>query len=125
MTTTTTEPVKYETQANGSKMMEDILSGRIKQIDGVWYWTEWHVAYAQQGVDTSTNFVTLKDAEENFAKRLEQCRESWGHNGSKFSEVESERPNGGKSVRFRSVLKSGKPGKLTGILYMDRIRRQR
>ena len=113
--------IPYVFPPNDSKHMDNVLSGSIRQIEGVWYWTEWHVSYAQQSMNTSKNFVTREQADQNWEKRLADLRQAWGHKGKKFSETCSERPNGGKSIRFRSILKNGKPGKLTGILYMDRI----
>jgi hypothetical protein len=111
----------YTQPENQSQMMDDIMASRIKAIDGIWYWTTWHVAYAQQGVDTSANFVTREDADTEWERRLAELRKAWGHRGAQFSETASERPSGGRAVRFRSIRKNGKPGTLTGVLYMDPI----
>jgi len=112
------------TQTTDSQQMADaVRSGRVKQIDGQWYLTEWHVAYAQGGMDTSDNFVTREEAESHFAKRLADVRAGWGNGGNRFSETPVERPNGGKAILFRSIRKNGKPGTLTGILYMAPITR--
>ena len=116
--------IPYTEPADRGRMMDDILGGRIAQVDRQWYWTEWHVAYAQSGMDTANNYVTREQAEAQWEKRLADLRVGWGHKGARFTETPQERPNGGKAIRFRSVLKNGKPGKLTGILYMDRIRRE-
>ena len=112
----------YTQPADPQKYMDHVIGGHIKCVDGVWYWTEWHVAYAQQGVDTSDNFVTREEADAKFAARLADLRKAWGHRGARFTETEEEAPNG-KRIRFRSVLKNGKPGKLTGLLYMNQIKR--
>ena len=109
--------------SDSNRFMNDVYCGRIKQVDGQWYWTEWHVAYAQGPMDTSDNFVTQEQAEQCWEKRLDESRSAWGHKGHRFTESPCERPNGGKAIRFRSVRKNGKPGTLTGILYMDRILR--
>ena len=102
--------------------MDHVLSSRIARQGDKWYWTEWHVAYAQSGMDTSDNFVTREEAEAKFAERLAGCREGFSAKGRGFSETPADRPHGGKSIRFRTIRKNGKPGTLTGILYMDRIR---
>lgn len=100
-----------------------IIGGAIKSLGGKWYWTEWHVAYAQRPMDTSDNFITLQEAQAHFDKRLAECREHWGHKGAKFSEEETRTEDGGRRIRFRSIRKSGKPGTLTGLLYMHHINR--
>lgn len=110
-------------ESDSSKMMDHILSGRVKAIDGTWYWTEWSITYSQQGVCTQTNFVTQEQAEADWTRRLNQARQSWGHKGSRFTETATDRPNGGRSIRFRSIRKNGKTGTLTGLLYMDRLNR--
>lgn len=107
---------------DGQPTIHDIISGRVQQIDMVWYWTEWHVGYCQGGMDTSDNFASTQDALNHFDKRLADIRNGWGHKGAKFSETPEE-TNGYKRIRFRSILKSGKPGKLTGFLYMQPIKR--
>jgi hypothetical protein len=98
---------------------DQILGGHVKMHDGQWYASEWHVGYAQGPMDTSDNFVTREEAEAKFQARLEDLRKGWGHHGGRFTETVFDRPRGGKAIRFRSVLKTGKPGRLTGLLYMD------
>lgn len=105
----------------GKPSYDDMIGGRVKMIEGIWYWTEWHVAYAQGGVNTSDNFVTREEAEAHFHKRLADMRPAFGHKGNKFTEEPCKRPNGGKAIRFRIIRKNGKPGAITGLLYMDKI----
>ena len=112
----------YVEPTDRSRMIEDTLSGRIKQVDGKWYWTEWHVSYGQQGVCTADNFVTYAAAFECFTRRLNDLRIAWGHKGAKFTETLTENEYG-KIIRFRNVLKSGKPGKMTGSLSISHIQR--
>ena len=118
----------YVMPTDSSRYMDDVLGQRIKQIDGQWYWTEWHVAYAQHPMDTSENFVTREQADAEFNRRLADLREGWSFGGrgkpaARFSEtVESDGPDS-KRIRFRSIRKNGKPGTLTGLLYMHRINR--
>jgi hypothetical protein len=99
--------------------IDQILGGHVKMHDGQWYASEWHVGYAQGGMDTSDNFVTREEAEAKFQARLEDLRKGWGHRGNRFTETPTERYCGGKGILFRSILKTGKPGRLTGLLYMD------
>jgi hypothetical protein len=99
-------------------------SGQLKNIEGQWYWTEYHVGYAQRPMDTSDNFVTLDDATAHFNKRLSDCRKSWGHNGARWSElVEGDLATGNYRIRFQSIRKNGKPGTLTGLMYIWKINR--
>lgn len=115
--------IEYTGPFQCSEFMDNVYGGRIAMKGDKWYWTAWHVAYAQRPMDTSDNFVTHEEAEAKFAERLAGIREGFSAKGGRFSETPAERPNGGRSIRFRSIRKNGKPGTLTGILYMDRIDR--
>lgn len=106
----------YTMPTNGSEHVENILSGRIKQLNGAWCWTEYHVSYAQQGTSTATNHVTLEEAEADFAMRLTELRKCWG----RFTETVIECPTG-RQIKFRSIRKNGKPGTLTGTLCFHKI----
>jgi len=107
---------------DGEPTPNDLLSGRVDRIQGEWYWTEWHVGYAQRPCDHSDNFVTKDQADAKFASLLVSVREGFGHKGGKWTET-NEGTEEAPRIRFRSLLKSGKPGRITGILYMDRIKR--
>ncbi len=111
------------TQTTGSKFMDDIISGRIEKIGDAWFYTEWSVTYAQRPCSTTDNFATFEGATAKFEKRLADCRESWGHNGARFSETLTTNQDGSKSIRFRSIRKNGQPGTLTGNLYLTKINR--
>ena len=105
--------IAYTGTTDTFEFREHYYSGRLIYEDGSWWLAQYHVAYAQSGVDTANNFTCRAKAEAKFEERLADLRKSWGHKGARFTEERT-----GDRIRFRSILKNGKPGKLTGILYM-------
>ena len=59
-------------------------------------------------MSSSVSYITLEEAEAEFEKLLISVRGAFGHEGRKFSEILTEIPFGGKSIRFQSIRKNGK-----------------
>lgn len=93
---------------------DDMVSGRAVWVDGVAYRRTHIVSYSQQGVSTSKSYASEEAARAAFEAALREDREAWSRCPNGF--IEADETNvWATAVRFRSRLKNGKPGKLTGL----------
>lgn len=94
-------------------------SGRLIHEDGQWYLAQYFVSYSQQGVCTSDTFTCREKADEKFEARLADIRPCWKGGCIETNQSSEMQP---RRVHFCSIRKNGKPGTLTGILYMQDMR---
>lgn len=93
---------------------DDFASGRAVWVDGVAYRRTHTVSYSQQGVSHSKSYASEEAARAAFEAALREDRECWSRCPNGYIET-NETTERAIVVRFRSRLKNGKPGKLTGI----------
>lgn len=100
---------------------DDVASGRAVWVAelGKYFCRTHNVSYSQQGVCSQKSYASLETATAAFKEELEKDRAAWSK-GNGFTET-IEHTDKAIVVRFRSKLKSGKPGRLTGIRMMVKV----
>lgn len=112
--------ILYTGKTDTYEFREHYHSGRVISEDGQFWLAQYNIAYSQQGVCTSDTFTCREKADAKFDERLAAIRKCWGKNG--FTETDQSSEMQPRRIRFRSLRKNGKPGTLTGILYMTNMK---
>lgn len=104
-----------------SPTYDDIASGKAVYIEGKFYHRTHIITYAQQGVCTIKSYASEESALEAFNLELAKDREAWAKCSGGFSES-TEHTSTTTTVRFRSKLKTGKPGNLKGLRMLVEVK---
>lgn len=118
----------YTDPIDSRDFVEHLLSGRIKQYEDKWYWTQWCVGYSQTPSCHQKTFLTREEADTYFTLQLANVRKGFantqgGRRSGQYTESGAETPVSNR-IRFQSLRKSGKPGTVVGLLFLHYIDRR-
>ena len=100
----------------------DVISGKAVMVDGVYYHRTHQVCYSQQGGATLNSYASDDTARAAFDAALVDDRKCWSKCPNGYIET-VETTDTATVVRFRSKLKSGKPGNLKGVRMLVAVSR--
>jgi len=101
---------------------DDVMSGKAVMVNGVYYHRTHQVCYSQQGVATLHSYASEDAARAAFDAALAGDRRGWSQCPNGYIET-VETTSTATVVRFRSKLKSGKPGNLKGVRMLVAVSR--